>query len=106
MASIPNERELTGGALTSGSVALHTRRPLVSSARPAARAQRVKLDPLLVQLLGLVRRGLAIDRAVLDLAVVHFARLFGKSLPNIISVPGEMFAQFLQLLAELMLLRR
>ena len=54
--------------------------------------QRVKLDPLLVQLLGLVRRGLAVDRAVLDLAVVHLARLFGKSPPNIIGVPGEMFA--------------
>src|SRR5215472_3299386 len=67
---------------------------------------RVKLDPLLVQLLGLVRRGLAVDRATLDLTVVHLARLFGKSPPNIIGVPGEMFAQFLQLLAELMLLRR
>src|SRR5262245_38040345 len=68
--------------------------------------QRVKLDPLLVQLLGLVRRGLAVDRAVLDLAVVHLARLFGKSPPNIIGVFDEMFAQFLQFPAELALLRR
>src|SRR6266480_4035106 len=53
--------------------------------------QRVKLDPLLVQLLGLVRRGLAVDRTVLDLAVVHLARLFRKSPPNIIGVSDEMF---------------
>src|SRR5262249_48183799 len=46
------------------------------------------------------------DRAVLDLAVVHLARLFGKSPPNIIGVSDEMFAQFLQLAAELALLRR
>src|SRR6516162_1485159 len=59
-----------------------------------------------MQLLGLVRRGLAVDRAVLDLAVVHLARLFGKSPPNIIGVSDEMFAQFLQLPAELALLRR
>src|SRR5262249_43518922 len=51
-------------------------------------------------------RGLAVDRAVLDLAVVHLARLFGKSPPNIIGVSDEMFAQFLQLPAELALLRR
>src|SRR5262245_25837470 len=68
--------------------------------------QRVKLDSFLMQLLGLVRRGLAVDRAVLDLAVVHLARLFGKSPPNIIGVSDEMLAQFLQLAAELALLRR
>src|SRR5262245_29024908 len=63
--------------------------------------QRVKLDSFLMQLLGLVRRGLAVNRAALDLAVVHLARLFGKSPPNIIGVSDEMFAQFLQLAAEL-----
>src|SRR5262252_2237496 len=68
--------------------------------------ERVKLDSFLMQLLGLVRRGLAVDRAVLDLAVVPLARLFGKSPPNIIGVSDEMFAQFLQLPAELALLRR
>src|SRR5499427_8041981 len=36
----------------------------------------------------------------------HLARLFGKSPPNIIGVSDEMFAQFLQLPAELALLRR
>src|SRR5499427_9531904 len=68
--------------------------------------ERVKLDSFLMQLLGLVRRGLAVDRAVLDLAEVHLARLFGKSPPNIIGVSDDMFAQFLQLPAELALLRR
>src|SRR5215475_9233120 len=67
--------------------------------------QRMKLDPVLVQLLRLIRRGLAVDRAVLDLAVVHLARFFGKSRPNIIGVSDEMFAQFLQFAAELALLR-
>src|SRR5262245_11146016 len=67
--------------------------------------QRVKLS-FLMQLLGLVRRGLPVNRAALDLAVVHLARLFGKSPPNIIGVFDEMFAQFLQLAAELALLRR
>jgi hypothetical protein len=43
---------------------------------------------------------------VLDLAVVHLARFFGKSRPNIIGVSDEMFAQFLQFTAELALLRR
>src|SRR5262245_5953069 len=45
--------------------------------------QRVKLDSFLMQLLGLVRRGLPVNRAALDLAVVHLAPLFGKSPPNI-----------------------
>src|SRR5262249_23655972 len=68
--------------------------------------QRVKLNSFLMQLLGLLRRSLAVNRAALDLAVVHLARLFGKSPPNIIGVSDEMFAQFLQLAAELALLRR
>jgi hypothetical protein len=38
--------------------------------------------------------------------VVHPACLFGKSPPDIVGVPGEMFAQFLQLPAELALLQR
>src|SRR5262249_11138187 len=53
--------------------------------------QRVKLDSFLMQLLGLVRRGLAVNRAALDLAVVHLASLFGKSPPNIIGISDEMF---------------
>src|SRR5262249_12091474 len=54
--------------------------------------QRVKLDSFLMQLLGLVRRGLPVNRAALELAVVHLARLFGKSPTNIIGVFDEMFA--------------
>src|SRR6516165_4549935 len=87
--------------LHSGGLAATLSVPLVRQ-----HGQRVKLDSFLMQLLGLVRRGLAVDRAVLDLAVVHLARLFGKSPPNIIGVSDEMFAQFLQLPAELALLRR
>ena len=68
--------------------------------------QRVELDPLLVQLPGLLGRGLAVDRAVLDLAVVHLARLLGKLRPDIVGALGEVLAQFLQLLAELAFLRR
>ena len=68
--------------------------------------QRMKLDAFLVQLLGILRRGLAVDRAVLDLAVVHLARLLGKFLPDIVGVLGQVLAQLLELLAELALLRR
>jgi drug/metabolite transporter (DMT)-like permease len=68
--------------------------------------QRVKLDPLLVQLPGLLGRGLAVDRAVLDLAVVHLARLLGKFRADIVGALGEVLAQLLQLLAELAFLRR
>src|SRR5262249_8935417 len=68
--------------------------------------QRVKLDPLFVQLFGLIGTGLAVDRAVLDLAVVHLARLFGKFLADIVGVLHDVVAQLLQLLAKLALLRR
>src|SRR5262245_45971865 len=68
--------------------------------------QRMKLDAFLVQLLGVLRRGLAVDRAVLDLAVMHLARLLGKFLPDIVGVLGQVLAQLLELLAELALLRR
>ena len=68
--------------------------------------QRMELDAFLVQFLGLLRRGLAVDRAVLDLAVVHLARFFGKFLADIVGILGEVVAQFLELRAELALLRR
>src|SRR2546430_1268720 len=68
--------------------------------------QRVELDPFLVQLFGLVGSGLAVDRAVLDLAVMHLARLFGKFLADIVGVFCQVVAQFLQLLAKLALRRR
>src|SRR5262249_60508221 len=85
--------------LHSGGLAATRSVPLVRQ-----HGQRVKLDSFLMQLLGLVRRGLAVNRAELDLAVVHLARLFGKFPPNIIGVSDEMFAQFLQLAAELVLM--
>ena len=52
------------------------------------------------------RRRLAVDRAMLDLAVVHLARLLGKFLADIVGILGEVVAQLLQLRAELALLRR
>ncbi len=42
--------------------------------------QRVKLDALLVQFLGFLGRGFAVDRAVLGLAVMDLARLFRETL--------------------------
>ena len=68
--------------------------------------QRVEFDALVEQLLGVLRRRLAVDRAVLDLAVVHLARLFGKFAADVVGVLDEMVAQFLELGAELALLRR
>ena len=68
--------------------------------------ERVKLDSLLVHFLGILRRGLAVNRAVVQLAVMHLARHLGKLLAYIIGVPGEMVAQFLELLTELAFLRR
>ena len=58
----------------------------------------MKFDAFLVQLLGLVGRGFAVDRAVLDLAVMDLARLFGEFLADIIGVLGDVVAQFLELL--------
>src|SRR5258708_3417450 len=68
--------------------------------------QGVELDPFLVQLPGFVGRGMAVERAVVDLAVMHLAGFLGKLLPEIIGVLGQMLAQLLELLAQLALLRR
>src|ERR1043165_2794622 len=68
--------------------------------------QGMKLDAFLVQLLGVLRRSLAVDRAMLDLAVMHLARDLGKFLPDIVGVRGQVIAQLLELLAKLALLRR
>ena len=51
-------------------------------------------------------RGLAVDRAMLDLAVVHLARFLGEFLPDVVGILGQVVAQFLELAAELALLRR
>src|SRR5439155_7114721 len=55
--------------------------------------QGMEFDSLLVQLLGVLRRGLAVDRAVVDVAVVHLARFFGKFLADIVGILGEVLAQ-------------
>src|SRR5262249_27722446 len=68
--------------------------------------QRVEFDAFLVQRLGLVRRGLTVDRAVLDLAVVDLARLLRETRADIVGVPGDVLAQLFELLAQLAFLRR
>ena len=49
----------------------------------------MKFDAFFVQFSGLVRRGLAVDRAVLDLAVMDLARLLGKTRADVIGVLGD-----------------
>src|SRR4051812_39607952 len=66
----------------------------------------MEFDALFEHVLGILRRSLAIDRAVLLLAVVHLARLFGELAADVLGVLGQVLAQFLQLGAELALLRR
>ena len=61
-------------------------------------------DPLLVQRLGVITRGFAVDRTVLDLAVMHAARLFGTFAADIIGVLDQVVAQLLELRAQLALL--
>ncbi len=68
--------------------------------------QRVKLDAFLVQFLGVFGDRLAVDRAMLDLAVVHLAGVFRKLVADIVGVRGQVIAQLLQLGAEFLLLRR
>src|SRR3984957_11023387 len=68
--------------------------------------QRMKGDAFVVQFLGLFRGSFAIDRAVLGLAIMNLARLFGKALADIIGVLDDVFAQFFELLAQLAFLRR
>jgi hypothetical protein len=52
----------------------------------------MKLDPLLVQRLGFVGRGFAVDRAVLGLAVMDLARLFGEFRTDVVGVLGNVVA--------------
>src|SRR6266436_5671966 len=51
------------------------------------------------------RRYFAVDRAMLDIAVMHLAGLVGKTLADIVGVLHDMIAQFLELGAQLALLR-
>src|SRR5882757_1979934 len=67
--------------------------------------QRGDFDAFVDQGAGFVGRGLAIDRAVLDIAVMHLAGFVGEALADIVGVPGDVIAQFLQLGAQLALLR-
>src|SRR4030081_3029502 len=62
--------------------------------------QRMEFDALLVEVLGFLGRRFAEDRAVLDLAVMHLARFLGEFAADILRIPGEVVAQFLQLAAE------
>src|SRR4029077_19209838 len=78
--------------------------PLVSFLRQ--NRQRMKFDALLGQRLGVFGRGLAIDRAVLGLAVMHLARFLGEFRPDMVGILGEMVTQLLELAAQFLLLRR
>src|SRR5688572_28629244 len=44
------------------------------------------LDPLVAQLLGLLRAGVAIDAALVDLAVVHLAGFLREARPDMVEV--------------------
>src|SRR5262249_36000113 len=68
--------------------------------------QRSKRDAFLVQFLGLFGRRFAVDRAVLDFAVMDLARLLGKARPDIVRVLDDMLAQLFELLAQLVFDRR
>ena len=67
--------------------------------------QRRYLDAFVDQGARFVGRGFAVDRAVLDIAVMHFPRFIGKALADIVGVLHDMLAQFLELGAQLALLR-
>jgi len=55
----------------------------------------VKFDALFCELLGLFGGSYAINRTMLDLAIVHLARFFGKLRANVIGILGEVIPQFL-----------
>src|SRR6202166_4186151 len=67
--------------------------------------QRRDLDAFVDQRARFVRRGFAVDRAVLDAAVMHLARFVGEALADIVGVFDDVIAQFLDLGAQLALLR-
>ena len=65
----------------------------------------MEFDAFLGQRLGVVGRRLAVDRAVLDLAVMHLARLLGEFRADIVGVFRQVIAQLLELGAQLAFLR-
>src|SRR5580658_5710919 len=67
--------------------------------------QRRYLDAFVDQSARFVRRRLAVDRAVLDIAIMHLAGFIRKPLADIVGVFDDMVAQFLQLGAQFALLR-
>src|SRR5206468_1246151 len=66
---------------------------------------RRDFDAFVDQGAGFVGRGLAIDRAVLDIAVMHLAGFVGEALADIVGAFHDVIAQFLQLGAQSALLR-
>jgi drug/metabolite transporter (DMT)-like permease len=67
--------------------------------------QRRDLDAFVDQRPRFIRRCLAIDRAVLDIAVMHLAGFIRKALADIIGVFHDVVAQLFQFGAQLALLR-
>src|SRR6516165_2816651 len=65
--------------------------------------QRRDFDAFVDQAAGLLRRGLAVDRAMFDVAVMHLAGFGGKALADIVGVLDDMIAQLLELGAQLAL---
>ena len=63
------------------------------------------LDAFLDQRARFGRRSFAVDRTMLDVAVMHLARLVGETLADIVGVLDDMIAQLLELGAQLALLR-
>src|ERR1700757_1559697 len=58
--------------------------------------ERGVLDAFVDQRARLFRRGFAVDRAVLDLAVMHLAGFIGEALADIIGGLDDVVAQFLE----------
>jgi uncharacterized membrane protein len=65
--------------------------------------QGMKFDALFVQLFCFIRRCFAVDRAMLGLAIMDLARLFGEAWPDIARVFGNVIAKFFELVPQLAL---
>ncbi len=89
-----------------GTLPLPTLRQLPRSI-PVVRQHRQwrHLDAFVDQRAGFVGRGLAVDRAVLDIAIMHLARFVGEAFADIVGILHDVIAQFLDLGAQLAFLR-
>src|SRR5438128_338511 len=67
--------------------------------------ERGAFDAFVDKRARLVRRGLAVDRAMFDIAVMHLARFVGEALADIVGILYDVIAQFLELDAQFALLR-